>query len=257
LGAKIALILLKLNFPIFYFYLAFNLFMYTYEYPRPALTVDCVIFGWDDVQETLKVLLIQRAHEPFKDFWAFPGGFVDMDETIEAAARRELEEETGLQDVFMEQLYTFGEPNRDPRGRVVSVAYFALVNLSSHQVLPASDAKATEWFDIHALPALAFDHAQIFEVAWQRLKNKVRYQPIGFELLPETFTLSQIQTLYERILGVELDKRNFRRKILKTNLLIPLEKFQEKVAHRAARLYQFDKTQYEALQVKGFMFELL
>ncbi len=219
---------------------------YNYEYPRPALTVDCVIFGFDQSSQ-LKVLLIQRAHDPFKDQWALPGGFVDMDEDLEHAALRELEEETGVKDVFIEQLYTFGRPGRDPRGRVVSVAYYALVNLAEHPVRAATDARMVKWFEIEDIPQLAFDHDEIMQVAINRLQAKVRYQPIGFELLPEQFTLSQLQRLYETVLGVkELNKRNFRTRILKMGVLKEVGK-QEGVAHRPAVLYSFDKEKYEQL----------
>ncbi|MCO6487162.1 MAG: NUDIX hydrolase [Phaeodactylibacter sp.] len=219
---------------------------YTYEYPRPALTVDCVIFGLDESHK-LKVLLIQRGHPPFKGQWALPGGFVDMDEGLEAAALRELEEETGVKNVFIEQLYTFGEPGRDPRGRVVSVAYYALVNLEEHPVTANSDARRVKWYETDSLPQLAFDHEDILRVAVARLRAKVRYQPIGFELLPEKFTLSQLQKLYETILGVEeLNKRNFRTRILKMGVLKEVGK-QEGVAHRPAKLYCFDKEKYEQM----------
>lgn len=219
---------------------------YTYEYPRPALTVDCVIFGLDESNK-LKILLIQRALDPFKGDWALPGGFVDMDEDLESAALRELEEETGVRDVFIEQLFTFGQPDRDPRGRVVSVAYYALVNLAEHPVHASSDADHVEWFELDQLPRLAFDHDRIVEVAVNRLRAKVRYQPIGFELLPEQFTLSQLQKLYETILGVEqLNKRNFRKRILDMGILREAGK-QEGVAHRPAILYRFDKAKYEQL----------
>ncbi|MDX1943491.1 MAG: NUDIX domain-containing protein [Saprospiraceae bacterium] len=220
---------------------------YSYEHPRPALTVDCVIFGLDEGNK-LKVLLIQRGHEPFLGFWALPGGFVSMEETLEEAALRELEEETGVTNLFIEQLYTFGDPERDPRGRVVSVAYFALVNLSEHPVQAASDAKNVKWFELERLPALAFDHENILKSAINRLRAKVRYQPIGFELLPEQFTLTQLQNLYETILGVKepLNKRNFRTRILKMGVLREVGK-QEGVAHRPAILYAFDKKRYEQL----------
>src|SRR5580700_6769130 len=151
---------------------------YTYQYPRAALTVDCVVFGYDEGE--LKVLLIQRALEPFKGRWALPGGFVRVDETIDDAARRELAEETGLKNVYLEQLYTFGAISRDPRERVVSVAHYALVKLSDHRAKAATDAANAEWFPISKLPKLAFDHADILATAMSRLKGKVRYQPIGF-----------------------------------------------------------------------------
>lgn len=220
---------------------------YTYDYPRPLVTVDCVIFGLDE-SSRLKVLLIQRKNEPFKDLWALPGGFVEMDEPLKQAALRELEEETGVVDVFVEQLYTFGNPGRDPRGRVISVAYYALVNLEEHPVQAASDARHVRWFEVEELPQLAFDHQEILQVAIQRLRAKVRYQPIGFELLPEKFTLTQLQQLYETILGVEepLNKRNFRTRILRMGVLKEVGK-QEGVAHRPAKLYTFDKERYQEL----------
>src|SRR6058998_3364101 len=185
---------------------------YHYKYPRPALTVDCVVFGFDEGE--LKVLLIERALAPFKGRWALPGGFVRVDETVDDAARRELVEETGLRDVFLEQLYTFGEVNRDPRERVVSVAYYALVKLADFSTKAATDARDARWFPLSKVPQLAFDHAEILATALTRLKGKVRYQPIGFELLPPKFTLSELQHLYESVLGAKLDKRNFRKKVL-------------------------------------------
>jgi 8-oxo-dGTP diphosphatase len=227
---------------------------FTYEYARGALTVDCVVFGFDDGD--LKVLLIQRDQAPFKGKWALPGGFVNVDETIDTAARRELEEETGLKDVFLEQLYTFGDVRRDPRERVVSVAHFALVPLSRHTPRAASDARNALWFGVSDLPSLAFDHDQIVATAIARLKGKVRYQPIGFELLPAKFTLSQLQHLYEAILERILDKRNFRKKILGMDLLVETDEVEQDVAHRAARLFRFDENKYNRLVKRGFNFEL-
>src|SRR6186713_3360673 len=154
---------------------------YTYKYPRAALTVDCVVFGLDEGE--LKVLLIERGLEPFKGKWALPGGFVRVDETLDEAARRELEEEAGLKHVFLEQLYTFGEVDRDPRERVVSVAYYSLVKLADHKVHAATDARDAAWFGVHDVPSLAFDHADILQLGLDRLRGKLRYQPIGFELL--------------------------------------------------------------------------
>jgi 8-oxo-dGTP diphosphatase len=227
---------------------------YTYEYPRPSLTVDCIIFGLDETGR-LKVLLIQRAKNPYKDHWALPGGFVDMDEDLEAAALRELKEETGVENIFIEQLYTFGTPGRDPRGRVVSVAYFALVNLAEHKLGADTDAQDVRWYALDELPVLAFDHAVILETAINRLRGKVRYQPIGFELLPESFTLTQLQTLYETILGKDLNKRNFRTKILKMGILAE-DKILRGVAHRPAQMYKFDQQKYEDYLQKGFNFEI-
>lgn len=227
---------------------------HTYEYPRPALTVDCVVFGMDD--EDLKVLLIRRELPPFRGRWALPGGFVRIDEDLESAARRELEEETGLEKLFLEQLYTFGDVDRDPRGRVVSVAYYALVKLGDHRVRAATDAREAGWFAVWDTPSLAFDHERILQTALTRLTGKVRYQPIGFELLPAKFTLSQLQRLYEKILERPLDKRNFRKKIISMEFLVELDEVEQDVAHRAARLYKFDRKKYQQLEKEGFNFEI-
>lgn len=223
---------------------------YTYEYPRPALTVDCVIFGYESGRP-LQVLLIQRAHDPFEGHWALPGGFVDMGEELHTAALRELKEESGMVNVFIEQLYTFGQPDRDPRGRVVSVAYYALVHLPDHPVRAASDARKVAWFSVDQLPHLAFDHATIIKAAITRLRGKLRYQPIGFELLPTHFSLSQLQELYEVVLGIPLNKRNFRTRLLKMGVLEEMGK-QEGVAHRPARLFCFNKEKYEQLASENY-----
>ena len=225
-----------------------------YEFARPALTVDIVVFGLDE--EDLQVMLIQRDLPPFEAQWALPGGFVKIEETLEEAARRELEEETGLTNIFLEQLYTFGAVERDPRERVVTVAYYALVNLTGHNVQASTDARNAAWFAVSDLPNLAFDHEQILEMAHERLRNKVRYQPIGFELLPERFTLRQLQHLYEVILDRELDKRNFRKKVLAMEIVKETGEIEKDVAHRAARLYRFDKRRYDRLTKKGFNFEI-
>lgn len=228
---------------------------FQYAYPRPALAVDCVVFGLDE--EDLKVLLIQRDLDPFRGQWALPGGFVRVAETVDDAARRELEEEAGLRRVYLEQLYTFGAPlDRDPRERVVSVAYYALVKLSDHRVRAATDARDAAWFAMNKLPALAFDHGAIVEKALERLRGKVRYVPVGFELLPPKFTLTQLQRMYEKILERPLDKRNFRKKALATGLLVELDELEQGMAHRAARLYRFDRKEYERLCREGFSFEL-
>ncbi len=225
---------------------------YTYQYPRAALTVDCVVFGFDG--GTLQVLLIRRALEPFRNQWALPGGFVRVDETLDEAARRELEEETGLKKVFLEQLYTFGGVTRDPRERVVSVAYYALVKPGL--VTGDTDAAEAKWFPVSDLPVLAFDHADILATALERLRGKLSYQPIGFELLPPKFTLTQLQRLYEAVLGEPLDKRNFRKKVLSHDLLIPLQEKHQDGPHRPAQLFRFDPVKYERLKKKGFLFEI-
>jgi 8-oxo-dGTP diphosphatase len=213
-----------------------------------------VIFGYDGGD--LKVLLIQRGLPPFKGRWALPGGFVHMDESVDQAARRELQEETGVKNVFLEQLYTFGATGRDPRGRVVTVAYYALVKLSDQKVRAATDAREADWFPVWDVPDLAFDHAEILRVAHERLRGKVRYDPIGFELLPEKFTLTDLQSLYETILERKLDKRNFRKKVAKLDILLDLKEVQQDVAHRAARLFGFEKSNYLKRKSEGFHFEL-
>jgi 8-oxo-dGTP diphosphatase len=227
---------------------------YSYEFPRPALTVDCVVFGLD--ASDLKIMLIQRDLSPFAGEWALPGGFVRIEESLDEAALRELREETGIQQVFLEQLYTFGQLDRDPRDRVVTVAYYALVNLDQYQIQAQTDARDAAWFPVAQIPKLAFDHAQIVAVALKRLKGKVRYEPIGFELLPKKFTLTQLQKLYETVLEQSLDKRNFRKKILSMNLLVELDELQTGVSHRAARFYQFDELKYQQLKKAGFNFEI-
>lgn len=227
---------------------------HTYEYPRAALTVDCVVFGLDD--EDLKVMLIQRDLPPFEGEWALPGGFVRVEETLEEAARRELAEETGLHQVFLEQLYTFSAVDRDPRERVISVAYYALVKLGDHRVQAATDARQAAWFPAHDVPSLAFDHGEILEEARERLRSKLSYRPIGFEFLPKKFALSQLQRVYEVVLERRLDKRNFRKKVLATGLLVETDEVQQDVAHRAARLYRFDEARYQQLAEEGLHFEI-
>jgi 8-oxo-dGTP diphosphatase len=227
---------------------------HAYPYARPALTVDIVVFALDE--QDLQVMLIQRDLAPFAGSWALPGGFVHVDETLDQAAARELQEETGLAGIFLEQLYTFGEVSRDPRERVVTVSYYALVNLAGHDVQASTDARSAAWFSLHDLPPLAFDHRQILDVALQRLRGKVRYQPIGFELLPEKFTLRQLQHLYEIILDRPLDKRNFRKKVQSMGIIKETSEIETDVAHRAARLFRFDKKSYDRLTKRGFNFEI-
>ena len=227
---------------------------YTYDHPRAALTVDAVVFGLDDAD--LKVLLIQRGQEPFIGRWALPGGFVHVDETLDQAVRRELQEETGLTKVFLEQLYTIGGLDRDPRERVVTVAYYALVRMSDHRVQAATDASNAAWFALDDLPRLAFDHEAIIDQGLKRLQGKVRYQPIGFELLPPKFSLTHLQRMYEIILERPLDKRNFRKKVLSLDILEELDEVEQDVAHRAARLYRFDEKKYRQQVKDGFNFEI-
>jgi 8-oxo-dGTP diphosphatase len=226
---------------------------YSYEYPRPSVTVDAVIFGVDS--SSLKILLIRRANAPFKGSWAIPGGFVNMGEDLDTAARRELEEETSVSCSYLEQLRTFGDPKRDPRGRVISVAYFALARTDEMEPEARSDAKEVGWFSLNDLPNLAFDHRDIIDHAVKRMLAKVRYEPIGFDLLPESFTLADLQALYEKLLGRKLDKRNFRKKIMGMDgLLVDTGKKVRTVP--PSRLYRFDKIAYARLRELGFNFEL-
>lgn len=232
---------------------------FTYEYPAHYVTVDPVIFGSESTRDTcdLKVLLIERAGEgePFFGHWALPGGFVDPKESLDDAATRELEEETGVTGAFLEQLYTFGARDRDPRGRVITVAYFALVNRAACKVRAGSDAARAEWFDVRELPALAFDHAAIVEKAVARLRGKVRYELIGFNLLPEVFTMAQLHALYEAILDRSIDIASFRRAITRMGLLG--EAAEEKdVSHRPAKLFRFDDKAYARFVRRGFNFEI-
>jgi len=218
------------------------------------LSVDLVVFGLDK-QDDLRILLVKRALQPYKDEWALPGGFVRDGENLEQAARRELMEETGVRDLFLEQLYTFSTLERDPRGQVITVAYYGLVNLKQHPLQAATDAADAQWISLGAWSQLAFDHQKIIDVALQRLNSKLRYQPIGFELLPPKFTLTALQNLYESILGQNLNRRNFRSKILKMGILIQVER-QKDVAHRPAFLYRFDRERYKKLTEKGFEFAI-
>lgn len=202
----------------------------------PAIAVDMIILTVSE--NDLMVLLIQRAGEPFADHWAFPGGFVDPDESLDEAAARELREETSVSDVYLEQLYTFGEPKRDPRGRVISVSYFALLR-QPLAVAGGDDAADARWFPLSALPPLAFDHATILDYALARVRNKVEYTNVVYSLLPETFTLTELQRVYEIILGRHIDKRNFRKKINSLDLVTPTGEVRRDGAHRPAKLYHF------------------
>jgi 8-oxo-dGTP diphosphatase len=201
------------------------------------VTVDVVLFTIRD--RKLHLLLIKRLAKPFENRYALPGGFVREDESLDAAAIRELREETGVGDVYLEQLYTFGDPTRDPRGRVITVAYYALV--PHNQVLRAgTDASDAAWFPVTELPPLAFDHRKIAEYAHQRIRNKLDYSNVGFELLPERFTLTELQLVHEAILGQALDKRNFRRKIIQKGIVKPTKEWQQ-TGRKPAQLYRFSE----------------
>lgn len=226
------------------------------ESKTPLIAVDNVVFGWNGKE--LHLLLVKRNFEPYYDQWALPGGFIQYQESTEQAAQRKLFEETSLRNVFLEQLYTFSNPERDPRNHVISVAYYTLINMQKHEIVLKKNmhSSAVEWVGINNIPNLAFDHNEIVNVALQRLKGKIVYTPIGFELLPEKFTLTELQLLYEKILNHSIDKRNFRKKILSYGLLEPLQEYQQEVKHRAAQYYRFNPQKYAELSEKGIHFEL-
>ncbi len=206
-------------------------------YPKPSVTVDIVLFTFTEGE--LRVLLIKRRRDPFAGHWALPGGFVNENEPLEQAAARELQEETGIQGIYLEQLYTFGDPGRDPRGWVISVAYFGIVSADqARRVHAGDDAGDAFWFNVYHLPPLAFDHERIIRYALQRLRYKLEYTGLGFLLLPESFTLSQLQAVYEVVLQEKLDKRNFRKKILNMNILEETGQLRHG-DHRPAKLYRF------------------
>jgi 8-oxo-dGTP diphosphatase len=225
--------------------------MYTYKYPHPAVATDCVIFGFDGIK--LHVLLIERGAEPYKSMWAFPGGFLKMEEDAEQGALRELKEETNLTAKYIEQFYTFSDPHRDPRERIISIAYYALVKIQ--EVKGGDDAAKAQWFAIDEIPRLAFDHDRILRKAMEKLRERIHFQPIGFELLPEKFTLKELQMLYEAILGVQFDRRNFAKKMLHFELLNQLDETVWPTPKREAFLYSFNKEKYFELKQKGFRLE--
>ena len=218
------------------------------------LSIDCVIFGFEEAK--LKVLLIRRKIQPEQGKWALPGGFILYTESINDASRRILEELTGVSNIYLEQLQAFGEVNRYPGERVVTIAYYALIKPSDYPLVPGLETSGVDWMPIHQLPELPFDHAFIIQSAHETLQQKVRHQPIGFELLPEKFTLSQLQELYEATLDIQLDKPNFRRKFMRMNLLVPSDEYLRVDAHRPARLYRFDKKHYDRLIEQGLNFEV-
>src|SRR6266487_766419 len=207
------------------------------QYERPSVTVDVVMMSLR--QQDLEVLLVNRHSWPYKGMWAIPGGFVHIDESLEEAARRELREQTDVQDVYLEQLYTFGDPARDLRTRVITVVYFALLDAAQLQASADSDKEYVGWFSVYHLPPLAFDHVQILQYALNRLRGKLAYTTIAFRLLPEQFTLRELQQVYEMILHRRLDKRNFRKKLVSTGALEDTGVKKMEGTHRPARLYRF------------------
>ena len=208
------------------------------KFDRPSVTVDLLLFTIKENE--LKLLLVKRNVEPYKDVWALPGGFVKMDESLDEAAKRELYEESGVKNVYLEQLYTFGEPKRDPRTRVITVAYYALATNEDWDLKATTDAAEASFFSIMELPKLAFDHKKIVEYGLERLRSKLGYSNVAFGLLPEEFTLTNLQNVYEIILGKAIDKRNFRKKMMATGLIVPTTHKQVKTKHRPAQLFMFE-----------------
>ena len=224
---------------------------YHYKYPHPSVTTDCVIFGFDGTK--LNVLLIERGIEPFKGRWAFPGGFLKMEETALQGAKRELYEETGLKDAYIHQLHAFSDPKRDPRERVITIAYYSLVRISD--VKGGDDAAKAQWFPLDKVPSLAFDHDQILREATNELRRQIHFEPIGFELLPEKFTMTQLQHLYETILTVKFDRRNFSNKMQKIGILTQLEETLPMPNKKDAFLYKFNAESYQLMKETGFRLE--
>ncbi|CCY84761.1 hydrolase NUDIX family [Prevotella sp. CAG:1185] len=218
--------------------------VYTYKHPHPSVTVDCVIFGFNGL--SLQVLLIERGSEPYKGCWAFPGGFLNIDESAADGAKRELEEETGLTGAYMEQFHTYSAPDRDPRERVITIAHYALVRTSD--VRPGDDAARVCWFSLDDVPTLAFDHEHILKDALTRLRERVHFQPVAFGLLPDEFTMKELRTLYEAVFGVSFDKRSFERRMLNTCLLVKTEP----TSGRKHATYRFDSDKYEDLRRSGY-----
>jgi len=212
---------------------------YCYAYPHPAVTTDVVLFTIDD--RRLQLLLIRRGSEPFEGQWALPGGFLEIDEDLKDGALRELREETGVSGIYLEQLRTFGRPGRDPRERVISVAYYALAPCQRLTVRAASDAAEASWFPAADLPALAFDHAEIIRAAHERLVAKLDYSTIAFQFMPERFTLSELQQVYEILLDAELDKRNFRKWARALEQIEETDEQRRRGSHRPARLYRLKR----------------
>ena len=224
---------------------------YTYPFPRPSVTTDCVIFGYDG--KNLKLLLVERGIPPFKGMWALPGGYLQMDEDAIDGAKRELFEETGLRDAYIEQFRTFSAVDRDPRGRVITIAHLALVRIS--EVKGGDDAAKAQWFPLKDVPQLAFDHDMILREAMKALRQKIHFEPVGFELLPAVFTMPQLQHLYESILDVRFDRRNFASKMLHLGILEDTGDRQAGAPSRVPATYRFNKDQYDALKSKGFRLE--
>jgi len=226
---------------------------YYREYDRHLVALDCIIFGFDE--EGLKLLLLKRQFEPAKGEWSLMGGFLKESESLDEAAYRILNQLTGLSDIFMQQLYAFGEVDRDPGARTVSIAYYALIKIDEND-RKLAEQHGAGWVSVNQLPTLIFDHSRMVDTALKALQRKITREPIGFELLPEKFTLPQLQLLYESICRVPLDKRNFRKQILDTGLLIKLNEKEKESSKKGAFYYKFDHRKYELYARRGFLFQL-
>ncbi|KAA2240538.1 NUDIX hydrolase [Chitinophaga agrisoli] len=221
--------------------------------PRHLVAVDGIIFGFEDSR--LKLLVIQRKVDPKQGEWSLVGGFVQEGESTDAAAARVLKQTTGLENIFMDQLGCYGEVERDSGARVISIAYYALIRVKEHDHILAEEHGA-HWLELHQIPPLIFDHGRMIADALKKLRDNAHFHPIGFELLPEKFTLSQLRSLYEEIYQHELDRRNFRKKLLAMNILEKLEEKDKTTSKKGAHLYRFDKQKYEQLTRRGFVFEI-
>ncbi|MBO4806757.1 MAG: NUDIX hydrolase [Paludibacteraceae bacterium] len=224
---------------------------YVYDYPRPMVATDCVIFGFDGTK--IQVLLVKRAESPYPASWGLPGGFIRMDESAEASAKRVLQSKTGMTGAYIEQFHTFSSPDRDVRDRVISIAYYALVR--KQEVREGGNVVSADWFSMDELPDLCFDHKEVLDLALVKLRERIMFRPVGFDLLPEKFTMRELQSLYESILGVEFDRRNFSKKILHVGLLDDLNETIKANPKREAKLYKFNQENYDRLKEKGFRLE--
>jgi ADP-ribose pyrophosphatase YjhB (NUDIX family) len=218
-----------------------------------SITIDCAIFGFQNL--SLEVLLVKHAVGIRKGEWGLPGGWIKKEESIDSAASRLLQELTGIDDIFLEQLRAFGDPDRFPAGRIITIGYYALINTEKYDIKAGYTASEVAWFKVNEVPDLIYDHNEILQVSLKQLRRRVRQAPIGFNLLPEKFTLLKLMQLYEEILGCSMDKPNFRRKFLSMKLLVDLKEKEKNVSHRAAKLFRFDDDIYQKLTEKGFNFE--
>jgi 8-oxo-dGTP diphosphatase len=219
------------------------------------VSVDAVVFGYDQ-EQGISVLLIKRKHEPFQKMWALPGGLVLTGESLDRAVKRELREEAGIDVNYLEQLYSFGDPDRDPRNHAISVSYFGLVRPQDYQVVAQTDAEDVEWYNIKKLPKLAFDHKKIIDMAIKRLRGKITYEPVGFELLDKSFPFSDLEKLYQTLLDQDIDRRNFKKKIASLGILEALDETIQRKTGRPAQLFKFNKKKYFELKEKGYNFDI-